>query len=63
MVSVGKVVTLVSERLSPGNYEMWWDGTCVGGTDVSSGVYIVRMISSVENGDGFSATRKVVLMR
>ena len=53
-----RVVTLVHERQSAGNYIVSWDGTNSMGSEVSSGIYFIRM----EAGD-FSRTRKLVLLR
>ena len=49
-----KVATLVSAKQAPGNYEVRWDAT-----GMSSGVYIYRLSTE----QGFSETRKLVLLR
>jgi hypothetical protein len=53
-----RVVTLVNERQPVGNYVVSWDGTNGSGSEVSSGIYFIRM----EAGD-FSRARKIVLLR
>jgi hypothetical protein len=49
-----KVATLVSEKQSAGKYEVHWDAS-----GLSSGVYFYRL----STGQGFTQTRKLVLMR
>ncbi len=48
-----EVATLVSERLTPGRYQLTWNAT-----GFPSGVYFCRLI-----GEGISETRRLVLMR
>lgn len=55
----GRVVrTLVDGPLTAGPHELTWDGTADGGGTAASGVYFVRVESP-----GFSATRKLVLLK
>lgn len=58
-----KVTTLVSDRLTPGTYTTTWSGKNYRGGDVSSGVYFVRMNAQADNGNAFSAIRKLLLMK
>lgn len=53
-----KVRTLLNERREPGYYEVVWDGRNEGGAQVSSGVYLYRMVA----GD-YMRVRKMILMR
>jgi flagellar hook assembly protein FlgD len=56
---MGQLVrTLENRRLGPGPYSVHWDGTNSDGQTVSSGVYFYKM-----QADGFSATRKMMLLR
>jgi hypothetical protein len=58
-----KVVTLTAEALTPGYYTVNWDGKNSGGSTAASGVYFVRMNTQTDNGAGFSAIRKLLLMK
>jgi hypothetical protein len=58
-----KVATLASTTMTPGYYKVTWDGTNSIGSAVASGVYFVRMTAQAENGTGFSAMRKLLLMK
>ena len=53
-----KVRTLMSGEVSPGSYQMEWDGTDGQGTSAPSGIYFVRMSSGE-----FNAVQKVMLMK
>jgi flagellar hook assembly protein FlgD len=56
----------VNEELASGSHSIFWDGTDETGRTVASGTYICRMIAtpvSGEDGQGFSATRKLMLMK
>lgn len=53
-----EVKTLVSEELSPGTYEIQWDGRNEFGATVSSGVYIYRLTAG-----NTTLSRKMLLMR
>ena len=56
---VGQLVaTLVDEVKSPGQYSVGWNATDQKGLHVSSGIYLVRMVS-----DNYSAARKLVLLK
>lgn len=52
------VKTLASGQREAGRYQIVWDATNMSGTDVASGVYLIRMTA----GD-FTETRKMVLVR
>jgi hypothetical protein len=52
------VKTLLDEDVEAGSRQLSWDGTGQGGATVASGVYFVRVECP-----GFSATRKLVLLR
>jgi hypothetical protein len=55
----GRVVaTLVDETRDTGRYSAAWDGRVASGANAGPGVYFVRMKAG-----GFSATRKVMLLR
>jgi hypothetical protein len=58
-----KVSTLASEELSPGYYDVKWNGTDAAGRSLASGMYFVRMSAAAENAAGFSAVRKIVFMK
>ncbi len=53
------VKTLVQEKLSPGRYEVQWDGTDDAGQRVASGVYLYRLVVDHRH----VQTRKMVLLR
>ncbi len=53
-----KVITLVSQNQSAGNYSQVWNGKNDQGKSLSSGIYYVRMKSAND-----SSVRKVVLMK
>lgn len=58
-----KVSTLVSSTLTPGTYNVQWNGTNEHGLSVNSGVYFVHMSVSPEGQSGFSTVRKIMLMK
>jgi len=53
-----KIVTLVSGEEEAGDYRVTWDGRDAGGAAVASGIYLYRL-----QAEGFSSTRKMVLLR
>ena len=53
-----KVRTLVNDRLPAKHYRVLWDGTDDRGNLVPSGVYFYTIRT-----DGFSATKKMILMK
>ncbi len=53
-----RVRTLVFDRLSAGYKAVTWDGRNDGGSDVSSGIYLYRIVTG-----GFTQSRKMVLLR
>ncbi len=58
-VSGRLVRTLLDRSMSAGSHEVGWNGTNNAGTGVPSGLYFYRMATS----DGFTATRKMILLR
>ena len=62
-----KVITLVSEELSPGTYSTTWNGLNAQGNTVASGVYYVRMVSHQTASQGttkeFTALQKLLLLK
>lgn len=57
--SIGQVVrTLVDEARPAGTYTVNWDGSDAFGRQVASGLYFYRM-----QGDGFSQTRRMMLLK
>jgi hypothetical protein len=58
-----KVATLASEELSPGYYDVQWNGTDAAGTSLASGMYFVRMTAVTDNASGFSAVRKILYVK
>ncbi len=57
--SLGQLIkTLYKDKLSPGSYEVQWDGRTNLGNLVPSGIYFAMF-----NADGFSQTRKLVLVK
>ena len=48
-----EVVTLVNEKLSPGSYEVEWDGT-----NYASGVYFYKLTTT-----GYTETKKLILLK
>jgi hypothetical protein len=57
-VTGARVRTLVDGDLTPGRYSFEWDGVNDSGNQVGSGVYFYRVVQP-----GFSATRKMVLLK
>jgi len=53
-----KVATLVDEVRNAGTYTITWDGRAQTGTDVSTGLYFIRM-----SAEKFTAVQKVMLMK
>ncbi|MCB0832148.1 MAG: hypothetical protein KDC45_01660, partial [Bacteroidetes bacterium] len=49
---------LSSEQKGPGSYRIEWDGRDNNGANVSTGVYIYRIVT-----DGFTASRKMLLLK
>ncbi len=58
-VSGRLVRTLIDRSMEAGSHEVGWNGTNNMGTGVPSGMYFYRMTTS----DGFTATRKMILLR
>lgn len=58
-----KVNTLVSENLKPGVYSVEWSGLNSQNSVVSSGIYYCRMNAVDENGNSFTQTLKLLLMK
>ena len=52
------IKNLISEELSAGQHQINWGGRDNSGLDVSSGVYFYRI-----NGENFSETKKMILMK
>jgi hypothetical protein len=58
-VSGRLVRTLVDRSMEAGSHEVGWNGTNNAGISVPSGLYFYRMMTS----EGFTATRKMILLR
>jgi hypothetical protein len=58
-VSGRLVKTLIDRSMEAGSHEVGWNGMNNAGTGVPSGMYFYRMTTS----DGFTATRKMILLR
>jgi len=57
--SLGQVIkTLYQDKLSAGSYKVQWDGTTDFGNNAPSGIYF-----AIFKADGFSQTRKLVLLK
>jgi hypothetical protein len=52
------VTTLVNEVKSPGNYSVKWNAKDRNGLQISSGIYLARMVSN-----NFSASSKLILLK
>jgi hypothetical protein len=57
-VSGQLVTTLVNEVKSPGSYSVSWNATNQNGLQISSGIYIARMVSN-----NYSSTSKLILLK
>lgn len=57
-ISGRRVAELVDENLQAGTFDATWDGRNRAGRQVTSGIYFARM-----KADGFTAVRKMVLLR
>jgi len=55
------VVTLVSEKKTAGRYQAYWDGTNDQGTELSSGIYLCRLVAKSEAGTFVKIKRLVML--
>jgi hypothetical protein len=53
-----KVKTLVNSQMNAGNHSIVWDGRDANGSEVSSGVYFVKL-----NTDNYTSTRKMLLTK
>jgi hypothetical protein len=58
-VSGRLVRTLIDGSMAAGSHEVGWNGMNNAGTGVPSGLYFYRMTTS----EGFTATRKMILLR
>lgn len=59
-----EVKTLVNENLSPDSYKVIWDGRDDLGQQVSSGIYVCRLVAYTGLGAGtFVASRRMALIR
>ncbi len=58
-----KVATLVNDDLSAGVHEVTFDSDNVGGTNLSSGVYLYRLTISNDEVGSVSKVRRMVLMK
>jgi hypothetical protein len=61
-----KVATLVDEQRPPGLHEVVWNGANDFGEKVASGIYLYRIVARPLDGGsatGFTATRKMILMK
>jgi len=57
--SLGQLIrNLYQDRLSPGSYEVQWDGRTNSGNLAPSGIYFVMF-----NADGFSQIRKITFLK
>jgi hypothetical protein len=56
--TAGRLVRELNGHAMPGTHTITWDGTNRSGRGVASGVYFYRVV-----GDGFAATRKMMLIR
>lgn len=54
----GEVKTLMRRKLTPGVYQVHWDGTNEGGQKVASGIYLYRLQAGT-----FFQARKMLLVR
>ncbi len=57
-ISGRQVNKLVAEDKNPGYYEIVWDGKDNLGTNLPTGVYLIRM-----NTNEFNASKRVILLR
>jgi hypothetical protein len=53
-----RVATLVDRRMTPGTYEVTWDGRTASGQRLASGVYLYRMKAR-----DFTATRRMTIVK
>jgi len=53
-----KVSTLVNEKMTPGNYNVIWNGKDYNGNSLASGVYIYKLST-----DKYSLTKKMMLLK
>lgn len=53
-----KVKTLVNENMAAGNYSVSWDGTNSNGEQVSSGIYLYKIVTDLN-----SSSKKMVLLK
>lgn len=58
-----KVVDVAEQRRPAGQHAMRWDGKNAAGQQVSSGVYLLRLIFEAESGARQMVTRRLILLR
>ncbi|MBX2991667.1 MAG: T9SS type A sorting domain-containing protein [Bacteroidetes bacterium] len=58
-----EVKTLINDNLQAGVHKVTWNGTNSKGGDVSSGVYLYRLVVSDRNGNVHSAIKRMVLIK
>ncbi|MCE7945065.1 MAG: T9SS C-terminal target domain-containing protein [Chlorobi bacterium CHB1] len=58
-----KVVDVAEQRRAAGQQAMRWDGKNAAGQQVSSGVYLLRLIFEAESGARQMVTRRLILLR
>jgi hypothetical protein len=58
-----QISTLVNEQLTPGFYNVTWNGTDASGNTVGTGVYYIRMTANVQGDEAFSSVRKIMMMK
>ena len=62
----GRILDVLSDDVLPNGYRygpIQWDGKNKEGTDLSSGVYIYRVIATAENGERLEKSGKLVISR
>ena len=58
-----KVNTLINSEVTPGSYNVEWNGTDNSGMKVSSGIYLYKLKANGSNGRNFTQIKKMVLLK
>ncbi len=58
-----KVITISDEQVMPGQKEMIWNGRDEYGYEMSSGIYLLKVVYLGENNQRISQTKRLILMK
>jgi hypothetical protein len=58
-----EVVQLVNNQMTAGNYSIIWNAKDAGGNQLTSGIYIYKLIANGVNGTEFQDIKKMILLK